>query len=68
LSYFLASLLILSGGNGFILFLILILIVHGAEAVLGIASLVLRFRVLRLYFPNTLLLQGKGSPAIADDF
>jgi hypothetical protein len=59
LGYLLASLLIFNCGGGFVLFLILVLVVNGAEAVFGITSLVLRFRMLRLDFPDALLLQGK---------
>ena len=65
LSYLLAPPLVFSGGNRFILFLVLVFVVDGTETVLGILSLVLRFRVFCLDFPDTLLLQGKRSPAVA---
>jgi hypothetical protein len=65
LCYLLASALIFYCRDCFILFLILILVVNRPEAVFWISSLVLCFCVLCLDFPNTLLFQGKGSPAVA---
>jgi hypothetical protein len=50
---------LIAGRSYRLLFLFLVLIVNGAEAILRVNLLVLRFRVLGLDLPNMLLLQWK---------
>jgi hypothetical protein len=55
---------LIAGRSYRLFFLFLVLIMNGAEAILGIDLLVLCFRVFGFDLPNTLLLQRKRSPAV----
>jgi hypothetical protein len=59
----LASALVVGCGRRF-LFLFLVLIVNGAEAIFRVNLLMLRLCVLGFYLPNAFLLQRKRSPAV----
>jgi hypothetical protein len=53
--------------NGRLGLLFLVLVMHGAEAIVGIHLLVLRFGVFCLDFPNALILERERAPAVTYD-
>ena len=60
----LAALFVLDGERDLDL-LLLVLVVDGAEAVVGVHEFVFCLCVLRLDFPDALLLEREGAPAVA---